>query len=865
MIKLLEDISWVTPEFLNKVQKYREPPFNDIPAMKKVSGAVGGIAEFFLNLCTYYEKKQIVIPLEAKANEATEIAEKANATKLELEKTFEIVSRKQRELQKQYEDSLEKKKKVEDEQQRLENQLAIAEKFIGLLADSNERWKIDVSRLKECRLNISGDCILCSSFVSYIGVFNSFFRQKVIDKWKEIITINNVKITEGIDIVRTLTNEAELLKMKAEGLPADPFSEENAVIITQCTRYPLIIDPQMQAIGWLKMRSEKKCLVQYKQKGWDQIIGEALGTGDPLIIEDVDQEIDPMLSPIMGKQTTNKDKNAKMANIRVGSNDYQFNTLTPIYFITKISNPHYKPEIIAQCTLINFIVTEKGLEDQLLASVVNIEKPDLEENIRNSVNTLNKLQAELLAKEDDVLQKLSLADPATILENTELINSLENTKNSSIEINKSKKETEDLIKEINEKREIYRGVGQEGSMLFFLIGKLFIINFMYQYSLNSFTYFFEKAISETEKNENQTIRVQKLREKIRYTVYAWVSSGMFECDKKLLLTLIALRLLQRNALTHESLQGVGNKHIQFLLKCPGKGGLDNPFPSILADSNWNSLCYLSELDGLQGFAEKVKSEYQNKFKEWLQELNCEACDLPPDWKKYKIYSFHKILIIRACRKERVGIALNEFIRVCLPEGENFLAPKTFSDNLHRSFMDSKPETPIFFILSPGSNPIADLEILGGQILPQEIKKTFKSGKNFKDIAMGQNAEKLAEEEIRVGNSDGNWVFLQNVHLMPKWLKCLEDKMKEIAKEKGHEDFRLYLSAEPSDKIPVGILEKCIKLTNEPPSGLKENMCIAFNTIKNAPGVSYSDEKRRCGVQFGLCYYHAVYNIIYIIF
>lgn len=46
---------------------------------------------------------------------------------------------------------------------------------------------------------------------------------------------------------------------------------------------------------------------------------------------------------------------------------------------TKYFNPHYKPEMQAQCTLINFLVTREGLEDQLLAAVVAKERPDLED------------------------------------------------------------------------------------------------------------------------------------------------------------------------------------------------------------------------------------------------------------------------------------------------------------------------------------------------------------------------------------------------------------------------------------------------------------------------------------------------------
>jgi len=53
---------------------------------------------------------------------------------------------------------------------------------------------------------------------------------------------------------------------------------------------------------------------------------------------------------------------------------------------SKLSNPHYKPETAAQCTIINFIVTETGLEDQLLAAVVKVEKPDLEQEKEELVN-----------------------------------------------------------------------------------------------------------------------------------------------------------------------------------------------------------------------------------------------------------------------------------------------------------------------------------------------------------------------------------------------------------------------------------------------------------------------------------------------
>jgi dynein heavy chain len=96
-----------------------------------------------------------------------------------------------------------------------------------------------------------------------------------------------------------------------------------------------------------------------------------------------------------------------------------------LYLQTKLINPHYKPETAAQCTIINFIVTESGLEDQFLAHVVRVEKPDLEQTKEELVNRQNSFMIQLAELESNLLKNLSDADPNTILTNIALIESLE--------------------------------------------------------------------------------------------------------------------------------------------------------------------------------------------------------------------------------------------------------------------------------------------------------------------------------------------------------------------------------------------------------------------------------------------------------
>lgn len=81
---------------------------------------------------------------------------------------------------------------------------------------------------------------------------------------------------------------------------------------------------------------------------------------------------------------------------------------------------------------------------------------------------------------------------------------------------------------------------------------------------------------------------------------------------------------------------------------------------------------------------------------------------------------------------------------------------------------------------------------------------------------------------------GHWVVLQNIHLTKKWLPTLEKKMDYYA-ENSHENYRIFVSAEPAAAaaahiIPQGILESSIKITNEPPSGMQANLHKAFDNF-----------------------------------
>jgi dynein heavy chain len=110
-------------------------------------------------------------------------------------------------------------------------------------------------------------------------------------------------------------------------------------------------------------------------------------------------------------------------------------------------------------------------------------------------------------------------------------------------------------------------------------------------------------------------------------------------------------------------------------------------------------------------------------------------------------------------------------------------------------------------------------------------------------------------KLEIGHKEGHWVMLQNIHLMPRFLIELEKKLDVYAVEGSHPTFRLFLSSDPSTEIPIGLLERSIKLTNEPPQGLKQNMKRAF-TYFTKEDIEEKDTKIKT-ILFALCYFHSV--------
>ncbi|NWU53608.1 DYH17 protein, partial [Dromas ardeola] len=824
---------------LKAFEPYQSDPSFDPEFIRTKSTAAGGLCSWCLNIVRFYEVFCEVEPkrlaLEEANAELAEAQEKLSRIKSKIaELNANLAS-----LTAEFEKATAEKIKCQQEADATNRVITLANRLIGGLASENVRWAESVEMLREQEKTLCGDVLLVSAFVSYVGYFTKKYRVELLEKhWIPFFSglAVPIPITPGLDPLSLLTDATDVAAWNNQGLPSDRMSTENATILCNTQRWPLIVDAQLQGIKWIKNKyGEELQIIRLGQRSYLETIERAVSEGQPLLIEDIGETLEPVLDHLLGRNTTKKGR-----YIKIGDKEVEYHPCFRLILHTKYFNPHYKPEVQAQCTLINFLVTREGLEDQLLAAVVAKERPDLEVLKANLTKSQNEFKIKLKELEDSLLARLSAAS-GDFLGDTALVENLETTKRTAMEIEEKVKEAKTTEVQINVARENYRPAAERASLLYFILSDLNKINPIYQFSLKAFNGVFEKAIQRTAPSDDIKQRVINLTDEITYSVYMYTARGLFERDKLIFLAQVAFQVL---AIKKE----VNPAELDFLLRFPSKPGVASPV-DFLQPQGWGGIKVLSEMEEFKN----LDSDIEGSAKRWKKFVESEVPEkevFPKEWKNKT--SLQKLCMLRCMRPDRMTYAIRNFVEEKM--GSKFVEGRSIE--LAKVYKESSPSTPMFFILSPGVDPLKDVEVLG----EPKLNFTIDNGR-IHNVSLGQGQEVVAERALEVAATQGHWVILQNIHLVARWLRTLE-KVVEQYSLGSHADYRVFMSAEPAPSpeahiIPQGLLENAIKITNEPPTGMYANLHKALDLFTQDTLETCSKEIEFKCVLFGLCYFHAV--------
>jgi dynein heavy chain len=800
----------IPEKVIKTVQSLVDNPDFTPEKIKKASNACTAICTWVLAMHTYYFIARDVEPKRQKLAAAQAELDEVNAMLAKAQGELDAVNAKLAQLDKDFQIAIQTKKELEEEMENCEGKLERADKLLGGLGGEAVRWKATVEDLKKAEVNVIGDVLVAAGTISYLGPFTQRYRSETEKEWHEQLTKLKLPHTPGCTMMSTLIEPVVVRGWNLQGLPSDDFSVANGIIMTNSSRWPLMMDPQGQANRWIRNMEESSGMVALKASASPTSIQRSLENciqfGRPLMIENVGETMDPMLEPVLSNATF-KTSTGELV-IKLGDQTIPFHEDFRFYMTTILPNPHYAPEVAVKVALLLFAITPGGLEEQLLNATVEEERADLAElKARLVVENADNMR-KIKELEDKILYLLANSK-GDILDDVVLIDTLAVSKTTSNEIAAAVEAAEKTGKEIDATRELYRPVAYRASVLFFCIADLCIVDPMYQYSLEWFVLLFRNGFVIAEKSDDLQQRLKLCMDAFMLSLYQNVCRSLFEKDK----LMFSFNLCVRVRTGYKMIDPV---EWRYLLTGASKK-LDTPMPEgaqWLTDGAWNEIQNMDEsVPVFEGFmADFVK--HIDHYRGYFDSNDPEKMAQMPGWDE-KLNSLQKMIILRAIRPDKVMNAVQMYIIEHL--NQRFIEPPPF--DLEPCFNDSVPTSPLVFVLVSGADPT-------GALIAFAEDKGMLNGK-YHAISLGQGQGPKAEVLINSGMEAGHWILLQNCHLATSWMSSLEAIVEGMDPEKVNPSFRLWLTSMPSKAFPVSILQNGVKMTNEPPKGLRSNMMAAY--------------------------------------
>ncbi|KAI8118220.1 axonemal, Dynein heavy chain 5 [Lucilia cuprina] len=795
----------INDEMIDLLQPYFRMEDYNMDMARRVCGDVAGLLSWTKAMGFFHSVNKEVLPLkanltmqEARLKLAMDDLAGAEDQLREREEALQAVKN-------QYDKAVGEKQRLTDAANACLRKMTAATALINGLSDEKVRWTNQSKEFKIQLGKLVGDVLLATGFLSYCGPYNQEFRANLIRTWMGILKQKTIPFTTGLNIINMLVDSSMVSEWTLQGLPNDELSVQNALIATKSSSYPLLIDPQTQGKLWIKSKEEQNELqiTSLNHKYFRTHLEDALSLGRPLLIEDVGVELDPVIDNVLEK---NFIKSGSIEKVLVGDKECDVMPGFMLYITTKLPNPPFSPEVSAKTSIIDFTVTMRGLEDQLLGRVILMEKSDLEAERVALFETVMQNQRNMKELEANLLYRLS-SSQGSLVDDEALIEVLRVTKTTAEEVNEKLKIAEVTERKIMKAREEFRAVAARGSILYFLIVEMSNVNVMYQNSLKQFLVIFNNSITKSTKSNVTEERINIILRYLTYEVYKFTNRSLYERHKQLFTLMLAIKIdYHKGNISHE----------EFMAFIKGGASLDlnavqpKPFRWIL-DITWLNLVEISKLETFVNVLELIELN-EREWRTWYESEKPENEEIPCGYQT-SLDGFRKLLLIRSWCPDRTISQAKKYI-------EESLGPE-YSEmqilDLELTWSESEPRTPFVCLLSIGSDPTTQIAALAKQ-----------KGIPLKSVSMGQGQEFHARKMIMDSMANGGWVLLQNVHLSLPFCTEVIDMLVET--EHIDNSFRMWVTTEPHSDFPIGLLQMAIKFTNEPPQGIRASLKRSYQAF-----------------------------------
>ncbi|KAL4105900.1 hypothetical protein PRIC1_003955 [Phytophthora ramorum] len=717
-----------------------------------------------------------------------------------------------------------------------------AQGLLSKLGGEKHRWSEQVKELESRLTDLPVRMLLASAFTTFLGKCSEDARKRIVKEWERNI-LENANSTGPasslhFDYRKLLSSESELLTWKSMGLPSDNLSMENALIVSNSSgdRCPFIIDPASASTAWLQAELAKDTtrplsIVQSQDARFVNLVEQAVRFGKTLVILEVDN-VEPYLYPLVRKDLIHQGPRFVVA---LGDKVIDYNENFRLFLVTRNPSPPLAPDALAIVNVVNFTVTRSGLEGQLLGVTIQHEQPELEQEKSELLRQEEDCKVQLAALEKQLVEALATSE-GDILENTILVESLTKTKATSAEIENALERSAKKSEELDEKRDTYCPFAHEGAKMFFLVKQLSAVNHMYRFSLVSFLGLFKATLATKMESSSTKDRILRLIPILEYKMLMFVGRALFK-EHRPMFGMHLVHGMHPECFEKNEYEFFCGELVETEKGSAGHSSL----PEWASPERKEA--FTQFIEALPRLAQQCKFESHDMWIRWSKSMECEQNFHPKMDKSGSaggLSAFQKLLVVQALRPDRLQSAIIQFI--CGVMQLKSLTPPSLDFKVIGT-EEATNTTPVLLLTTAGADPSKELE---------EVATSVVGKGHYFEVAMGGGQQEKALNLLKSTAEHGEWLCLQNLHLVIAWLPVLE---KEFSALTASHKFRLWLTTEPHDAFPLVLLEQSLKITFESPPGMKKNLQRTYAAWN--PDFIGKGSPARAQLLFLLAFFHAL--------
>ncbi|KAH0545547.1 hypothetical protein FGG08_000378 [Glutinoglossum americanum] len=765
--------------------------------VNRASKACGPLVQWVEAQVNYSEILDRVGPLREEVGQLEEQALQTKAEAQAIENTINNLEQSIATYKSEYAALISETQAIKTEMSRVQYKVDRSVRLLDSLSSERTRWE-EGSKSFETQIGtLVGDVLVAAAFLAYSGFYDQQFRKAMMDDWLQQLSLSGINYKPHNPVTEYLSIADERLKWQENSLPVDDLCTENAIILKRFNRYPLIIDPSGRVTEFLQNESKERRLTvtSFLDDSFTKQLESSLRFGNPILIQDA-EHLDPILNHVLNKEYQ---KTGGRVLIQLGKQEIDFSPAFKLYLSTRDPSATFPPDICSRTTFVNFTVTQSSLQTQSLNEVLKFERPDVDERRSNLIKLQGEFKIHLRQLEKRLLQALN-ESRGNILDDDNVIETLETLKKEAGEISKKMTETEGVMTEVENVTLKYNIIARSCSAVFAVLEQLHHLNHFYQFSLQYFLDIFHSVLHGNRQlaaESNHNARVDIIIRDLFVTTYQRTSLGLLQNDR------VTLAMLLAQAAPYKM-----DKSLIDIILDETLEGIDVSTETARKDEAMDKA---SRIPVLKGHIENVSPDSWARF--FYEELaeNFVPQVWGPGTEPFNQYLL-SLLLVKLFRLDRFVPAAEKFVTAVF--GKNLLEA---NGDLKEIVGQVSATTPIALSSSPGFDASYKVDNLVERVHAQ-----------CTNIAMGSN-EGLTSADKAISNAaaTGSWVLVKNVHLAPSWLQSLEKRMDSL---KPHTDFRLFLSMEASPKIPVNLLRASRVLMYEQPAGVRANMKDSLSSL-----------------------------------